>query len=394
LTGPVVTIVTPSDNQGEFIRSTIESVLSQNYPKLEYIVMDGGSTDATASIVAEYGSRLTWSSERDRGQAHAINKGFEKARGEIVAWLNSDDLYLPGAIACAVEAFERLPRAAAIYGEGYLIDRQGKHQRRFPVEQFNLWRLSYLTDYVLQQSTFFRKSAVQAIGGLDESLHYALDWDLLIRLGQRFGLQYVPECFGILREYPHAKTFSGGLDRVWEIRRVLERHTGQKYPPGFWTYRLDTTQRHWNRRLVESSPRWLRFPARLVNLAIYVPTAAAIMLILRHSQGLYVDCWASDRMTWMLPDGNGDIVVAGNVPDDPRLRGMVFSAVADGQQLASWPLVAGDFEVRFRAPHRSGPFRFELRASRRRWAFSLRSVTLRKESFRFKSAEWATATSG
>src|SRR6267142_508883 len=109
MSGPLVTIVTPSFNQGHFIRATIESVLSQDYPHIEYIIMDGGSTDETASVVSDYAGRLTFISERDRGQSHAINKGFRMARGSILAWLNSDDLYLPGCIRTAVEAFGRNP---------------------------------------------------------------------------------------------------------------------------------------------------------------------------------------------------------------------------------------------------------------------------------------------
>src|SRR5215831_19568911 len=101
---PIVTVVTPSYNQGSFIRATIESVLSQDYPNVEYIIMDGGSTDETGSVAKDYASRLTFISEKDRGQSHAINKGFHMARGSIVAWLNSDDTYLPGAIRHGVEA--------------------------------------------------------------------------------------------------------------------------------------------------------------------------------------------------------------------------------------------------------------------------------------------------
>ena len=123
---PLVTIVTPSYNQGRFIRATIESVLSQDYPHVEYIIMDGGSTDETAAVVEPYRDRLTWISEKDRGQSHAINKGFRMAKGEIVAWLNSDDTIAPGAITHAVEAFERQPGAGAVYGEGYLMDEDGR----------------------------------------------------------------------------------------------------------------------------------------------------------------------------------------------------------------------------------------------------------------------------
>ena len=112
---PTVTIVTPSYNQGEFIRATIESVLSQDYPQLEYIVMDGGSTDQTAAIAAEYSSRLTWISEKDRGQAHAINKGFQMSKADIVAWLNSDDILLPGALTRAVNSFASAPSTVTLF---------------------------------------------------------------------------------------------------------------------------------------------------------------------------------------------------------------------------------------------------------------------------------------
>src|SRR5262249_38082759 len=158
------------------IRATIESVLSQDYPEIEYIVMDGGSTDNTAAVVKEYSSRLKWISERDHGQSHAINKGFRMARGEIVSWLNSDDVILPGAVTHAAHAFERNPRIGAVYGEGYQIDIDGNVKARFPAtEAFNLWKLIYLSDYILQQTTYFRKSVFDEVGYIDENLHWGMD---------------------------------------------------------------------------------------------------------------------------------------------------------------------------------------------------------------------------
>jgi len=391
LTLPLVTVVTPSYNQGEFIRATIESVLSQSYPQIEYIVMDGGSTDQTAAIVAEYAGRLTWISEKDRGQAHAINKGFIRARGEIVAWLNSDDLLLPGAVAHAVEAFNAAPAAGAIYGEGYLIDRDGRSKGRFhATEPLNLWKLVYLSDYILQQSTFFRRSALEEIGWLDENLHYTLDWDLLIRLGLRFQLHYTPEYLGVLREYSDAKTFSGGGRRIEEIRQILERHTGLKRAPGYWTYGLDNIQRRTEAFLLERSPWWLQLPARVLTALIRLGTRGTIIYILRHAQGLYSDSWASNRLNWMLPHGSGDVVVRGVLPDHPRLHGSVLSVlVANEKQLGSFALQPGDFEVRFRAPDGPGPFAFQLRASRYLWGDVVREKSVRKLAFILKSADWA-----
>jgi len=393
VSGPGVTIVTPSYNQAAFIRATIESVLAQDYPNLEYIVMDGGSSDHTASIVAEYASRLTWVSEKDRGQAHAINKGFAMASGEIVAWLNADDVLLPGAVNRAVDAFRTTPLVGAIYGEGYLITRDGRVTGRFPAtEPFNLWKLAYLSDYILQQSTFFRRAAVKAVGWLDERLHYALDWDLLIRLGQKFGLRYVPDYMGMLREYPETKTSSGGRQRVNEIRQVLQRHTGRKYPPGYWIYGLDTLHRQSQAFVIARTPRLLRSVATLANVVVYLPAALAIRHVVRHAQGLYPDGWASHRLKWMLPEGSGEVVIRGTMPDHRRLRDAAMTATSAGDVLGQWHLPVGDFEVSFRASSIGRPLLFELSSSR--YLVSLREFDVRKIAFLFKSAEWRNATAG
>lgn len=395
---PIVTIVTPSYNQGEFIRATIESVLAQDYPDIEYIVMDGGSTDRTAAIAAEYASRLTWISERDRGQAHAVNKGFQRAKGDIVAWLNSDDILLPGAVARAVKAFADAPATiGAIYGEGYLMDREGRFTRAFPAtEPFNLWKLTYLSDYVLQQSTFFRRAAVEEVGWLDEELHYALDWDLLIKLGKRFGLHYVPEYFGALREYPEAKSFAGSHARIAEIRRVLERHTGLERAPGYWTYGLRNLYENWKQRCEQPRPVWLRVPARIAGFGMYVATGVPIVLLQRHAQGLYRDRWASDRLKWMLPEGAGEVVVRGRVPDDPRLAGQTLAILAAGleprRELGRWPAGPGDFELRFQPPDGGqGPFEFEIRAARYKRPRIGSELSYRRLAWVVDAIEWARA---
>jgi len=255
LSQPLVTIVTPSYNQGHFIRATIESVLSQGYPNVEYLIMDGGSTDATAAVAAEYSSRLTFVSEKDRGQTHAINKGFQRANGSIVAWLNSDDVYLPDAIAHGVAGLAAHPEVGAIYGEGFQIDYDGNVRQQFPfTEPFNLWKLTFVLDYVLQQSVFFRRSCVEAVGWADEALHFGMDWDLLIRLAKRYGLAYVPEKFGCIREYEAAKSFAGGQRRFQELAALLSRHTGRRCPPGWWFYGLDTYDKIWAERIRKVVP--------------------------------------------------------------------------------------------------------------------------------------------
>jgi GT2 family glycosyltransferase len=386
LSQPLVTIVTPSLNQGEFIRATIESVLAQDYPRIEYFVMDGGSTDQTASIAAEYSSRLSWTSEKDRGQSHAINKGFLRARGEIVAWLNSDDLLLPGAVAAAVGRFQQAGPAGAVYGEGYLMDRSGHSRRRFPAtERFNLWKLTYLSDYVLQPAVFFRRAAVETVGWLDESLHYAMDWDLLIRLGKKFGLAYTPEYLAALREYPEAKSFSGGRARIAEIRRVLERHTGLARAPGYWIHALDQLQRSAMAALSGPSPRWLAPPAQLLSLLVYVVTAAPIAWVALGAQGCFPDGWVGPRLRWMLPEGQAKVAIRGLVPDHSSLRDQSLALWQEGRQLARWPLGPGSFEITFEPRGAAGSaLEFEVRAGH--WGHALRGeLGLRRLAWKIES---------
>ena len=173
---PLVSIITPSFNQGRFIEETIQSVLSQEYPNIEYLVIDGGSTDETLDILRKYEDRLRWISEPDEGQSDAINKGFQLARGEVVAWLNSDDTFLPGAVSKAVNFLVTHPEVMMVYGEGYQIDEQGRVKGRFQAtEPFNLWRLIYYSDYILQQTVFMQKQVFKEVGMLDKALHYGID---------------------------------------------------------------------------------------------------------------------------------------------------------------------------------------------------------------------------
>jgi glycosyltransferase involved in cell wall biosynthesis len=363
-----VTVVTPSYNQGRFIRATIESVLSQDYPNLEYIIMDGGSTDETASVVSDYGSRLTWISERDRGQSHAINKGFRMAKGEIVSWLNSDDYILPGAVRHAVTAFENNPRAGAVYGEGYLIDESGSVTGRFPAtERFNLWKLIYLSDYILQQSSYFRKSIFDEVGYVDENLHWGLDWDLYIRIGKRYPLEYIPEYMGCLREYGAAKSFSGGGRRFRELARIMRRHGGVRYPPGYVTYGLDTYGKIWNDWLERLTPSFLERFSKTFRQYLFARTRHVIDKTLREAQGWYSDGWASTELHYMLPPGGQSLRIEGSLPDlGPPLQHQRLDVFCHGKRLASLDLPFGEFA--FSVPATSAPdtepCRFVIRASK------------------------------
>jgi glycosyltransferase involved in cell wall biosynthesis len=355
---PLVTIVTPSYNQEKFIRATIESVLAQDYPAIEYIVMDGGSTDETAAIAGEYSGKLTFISERDRGQSHAINKGFRMARGEIVSWLNSDDIILPGAVRHAVDVLTQNPRLGAVYGEGYTIDRDGSVIGRFgATEPFNLWKLIYLSDYILQQTVYFRRSVFDDVGFVDEQLNWGMDWELLMRIGKKYPMELIPEYMGSLREYDAAKTFSGGFRRIRELVKIMRRHGQVRFPPGMFTYGLDTLQRKLSN--VVSEP--------ILQRSINPVCSKIIGKILRDAQGLYADDWAGPRLRYMLPAGRGAVRICGSLPAEiPELSGQVIAVECRGTVVARQALSPGAFEIEFEDPIGDGaePLSLEVRSSR------------------------------
>ncbi len=345
---PLVTIVTPSFNQGRFIRATIESVLSQDYPRIEYIIVDGASPDDTQEVVKPYLDRLTFISEPDRGQSHAINKGFAMARGEVVAWLNSDDVFLPGAISRAVESFRANPALGVVYGEGYQIDEAGNVRQRFPYTQhFDLWKLAYVSDYILQQSTFFRKAALDAIGPVREDLHYVMDWELLIRLAKRFDFERVDEYLGCLREYGTAKTFTGGRKRVREIERVLREHTGSAFAPGYLVYGLATYEGIWTGK-IDAWPRYLRPGARLLRRVVSRVCYWAIGLAVRYGQAWHRDGWMGPSARLMLPFGSGEVLLRGTVPVGiPGLDHQTITVRHGRSVMARETLPPGEFQLRF-----------------------------------------------
>jgi glycosyltransferase involved in cell wall biosynthesis len=390
---PLVTVVTPSYNQGQYIRATIESVLSQNYPNLEYIIMDGGSTDATASVVKDYASRLTFLSERDRGQSHAINKGFRMARGAIVSWLNSDDLYLPGAILKAVEAFQRNPAAGAVYGEGYLIDSGGHTTSRFPhTEAFNLWKLMHLSDYILQQTVYFRKDVLDEIGYLDEDLHYTMDWEILIRIGKCYPLEYIPEYMGCLREHAGAKTSSGGAKRAEEIGRMLRRYTGLHFPPGYVVYGLDTYHRLWCEWMDRFFTQPFKPVSKKLQAAVRLAAGFVIGRTIRESQGLSSDGWACRVLRYMLPPGYGPLFIEGAVPYWWSLRRQKLEVEANGCCLGDYDVAWGEFQLAVKVPTELEGRLLRLKIKASRWVgpnFFTLPGDRRRLAYQFKSIRWA-----
>ena len=231
---PLVSIVTPSLNQGRFIEDAIKSVLGQDYPRIEYLVVDGGSTDDTLSVLGRFDGALRWTSEPDRGQGSAINKGFRLASGEILGWLNSDDLYEPQAVSAAVAYLREHPDEAMVYGDATHVDAEGKEIGPCSyVEKPDLQRLIHEVDYIVQPAAFFRRSAFEAVGGVDESLHWALDYDLWLKIARRFPFAYVPRKLARYRLTGENKTARGRFDRFAELERVGRRHGAGGLPAVF-----------------------------------------------------------------------------------------------------------------------------------------------------------------
>ncbi len=238
---PRVSIVTPSFNQGAFIEETIRSVLLQDYPNLEYLIVDGGSTDSTLEVIKTYEPWIDyWVSERDRGQTHAINKGFARATGDIVAWLNSDDTYEPHAIRTVVRHMVATG-GVVTYGNCNLIDETGARSGVVvppPVNFESLlkfWSVDCSTPP--QPAIFFRRNVLDEVGLLDETLRYVMDYDLWLRIARRYSFSYVGAVLGNCRMHSECKTVSEGSRFMPERYRVslgYGRSHGLRYRVPYW----------------------------------------------------------------------------------------------------------------------------------------------------------------
>jgi glycosyltransferase involved in cell wall biosynthesis len=233
---PRVTVVTPSYNQAEFLEATILSVLDQNYPNLEYIIIDGGSNDGSVDIIRKYEDRLSyWISELDRGQTHAINKGWERSTGAILAYLNSDDLYLPGAIADSVDLLQRHPETDLVYGSMQTIDEHGALLNRIRPGPFSLDRLAR-SCFIPQPTVFFRRSLLSQIGLLNESRRFCMDYECWLRAAKVTTPQWLDRFTASFRYHPASKSSStlGGFlaEEVKMLDEVLDDEYRSRFEEG------------------------------------------------------------------------------------------------------------------------------------------------------------------
>ena len=250
---PLVTIVTPSFNQAPYLETTIRSVLEQDYPNIEYIVMDGGSNDGSAEIIKRYADRLAyWESEKDKGQTDAINKGFARSHGEILAWLNSDDVLYPHAVGEAVAYLTAHPECGLVYGDSDFIDAKGNVIGRFNAKQTDYKKLTEGYVHIPQQASFWRADLWKQVGPLDDTIYFAMDYDLWLRLAKISEVKYLSghEPWAAFRLHADAKTIAED-DRCWpDMLRIHKRNGGSAFSLLYAKYLL--------RKVLAPVIRWRR----------------------------------------------------------------------------------------------------------------------------------------
>lgn len=241
-----VSIITPSYNQASYIEQTIKSVLEQDYKNIEYIIMDGGSTDGTVEILKKYSDKIIWRSEKDKGQSDGINKGLRLATGEIVAFINSDDTYEPGAIRKVVNFFNKNKEAKWVFGKCHIIDENGKEIRKFITSYKNFW-LNFLNYFWLlalnpisQPATFWKRQIHSEEGYFDKDLHYAMDYDFWLRIGRRNDFHYLPKYLASFRWHTQSKggmVYEKQFKEEYDLAKKYAKKIGRIFP--VWLHKLN-----------------------------------------------------------------------------------------------------------------------------------------------------------
>lgn len=225
-------VITVSFNQGQFIKDNIESVLNQNYPNFEHIIIDGGSTDDTIDILKEY-SHLDWVSEKDKGQSDGLNKGFRRATGDIIAWINSDDMLAPNSMHAINDFFTKHKDKHVVTGNQVFIDAVGKVIMKINAQSFTEdYLLNSPKASVMQNSTFFRKCVLDKVGLLDESFHYTMDHEFFVRIAKSFRSYTIPVDLAYFRLWEDSKTNTSQIKFFKELWRVKWLHGAKVFSTG------------------------------------------------------------------------------------------------------------------------------------------------------------------
>lgn len=225
-----ISVITPSFNQGQFIKETIDSILNSEYDNIEYIVMDGGSTDNTIEILKSYGDKIIWKSEKDKGQTDAINKGLKIATGNIICFLNSDDYYMSDTISYVMKYFAQNPDVYWLSGDYKIVDESGNEIQGFVKSYKNFLKKLPLkptlkvVNYIIQPSTFWRREVFESVGEFDESLNYTMDYDYWLRIIDKYSLHLTDKQLCSFRIHSLSK---GGFDYKNQFKEELQ--TCKKY---------------------------------------------------------------------------------------------------------------------------------------------------------------------
>ncbi|UCF30158.1 MAG: glycosyltransferase [bacterium] len=280
---PRITVITPSYNQGEFIEGTIRSVLLQAYPNLEYMVVDGGSSDGTVDVIRKYESHLAWwVSESDKGQSHAINKGLARSTGEIVAYLNSDDMYCPGTLHSVGRYFSEHWDADLLYGDCMLIDDEDREMALWRSRDFDLYA-ELCRNFIYQPTVFMRERVIRKVGGFDENLDYVMDLDLWYRAAKHFRFHYIPERLACFRLTSDSKSGGSRVPFVREREEVLKRFLdscGVDRVVGRWKQILSWHHFHAGEQLYNSGERKAAGAEFLKSMLMYPVSVRSIHALL------------------------------------------------------------------------------------------------------------------
>ena len=269
---PKITVVTPSYNQAQFLEQTILSVIGQQYPNLEYIIMDGGSKDGSVAIIKKYEEHLTyWQSQKDNGQGAAINEGFGKSTGDILCWLNSDDMFMPGTLLKIGRMFSEIKEPTILFGNCLHFHENGAKTRGSDVDRAQKELKLELCDYIIQPSSFWNRSTWEKNGKLSESFYYTFDWEWFIR-AEKNGVTFTPirDYLSLYRIHEAHKSGSGGDKRSLELAEIYGLYSGQKMKLTFMRYnKFNNRSRLFHNIVYVSNLRRIKFIQNTIRLLLF-----------------------------------------------------------------------------------------------------------------------------